>query len=51
MGYMLCELVIREERTQIAGCVSITDATGFGFKQVGATVFNSVGVFMPTYFR
>jgi len=36
VGYMLCELVIREERTQIAGCVSITDATGFGFKQMRA---------------
>merc|ERR1719369_423338 len=28
VGYMLCELVIREERTQIAGAVSITDASG-----------------------
>jgi len=36
VGYMLCELVIKEERTQIAGCVSITDATGFGFKQMRA---------------
>jgi len=36
VGYMLCEMVIKEERTQIAGCVSITDATGFGFKQMKA---------------
>lgn len=36
VGYMLCEMVIKEERTQIAGCISITDATGFGFKQMRA---------------
>jgi len=36
VGYMLCEMVIREERTQIAGAVSITDASGFGFKQMRA---------------
>ena len=41
---MLCELVIREERTQIAGCVSITDATGFGLKQVGAHGLNNDGI-------
>ena len=44
VGYMLCELVIREERTQIAGCVSITDATGFGLKQVRAHGLNNDGI-------
>ena len=46
VGYMLCELVIREERTQIAGCISITDATGFGLKQVGAHGLNNGVVFI-----
>ena len=31
---MLYELGIKEEKTQIAGCVTVTDASGFGFKQV-----------------
>lgn len=35
-GYILCEMVAREERTQIAGLISITDAKGFGWKQVRA---------------
>ena len=35
-GYMLCEMVVREEETQVAGIVSITDAEGFGFKHLRA---------------
>ena len=34
VGYMLSELVAREEDTQLAGLVSITDASGFGIKHV-----------------
>ena len=34
--YMLSELIIKEERTQIAGVVCIVDASGFGFRQLRA---------------
>ena len=34
VGYMLSELVAQEEDTQLAGLVSITDASGFGIKHV-----------------
>jgi len=36
VGYMLSELVTEEPETQIAGLVSITDATGFGLKHLRA---------------
>jgi len=39
VGYMLYELGIKEEKTQIAGCVTVTDASGFGFKQMKAIGF------------
>ncbi|XP_023347327.1 alpha-tocopherol transfer protein [Eurytemora carolleeae] len=35
-SYMLCEMIAREERTQIAGITAIVDAQGFGFKQMRA---------------
>lgn len=35
-GYMLCAMVAREERTQIAGITSVTDASGFSMKHVMA---------------
>ena len=43
VGYMLSELVAREEDTQLAGLVSITDASGFGIKHV------SVYMYIHTY--
>lgn len=35
-GYLLSELVVREEETQISGLVTITDASGFGWKHMRA---------------
>jgi len=36
VGYLLSEMVVREEETQIAGLTAIVDATGFGFKHLRA---------------
>jgi len=35
-GVMLCEMVAREERTQIAGITAIVDSQNFGWKQLRA---------------
>ena len=34
IGYMLCELMALETKTQIAGVTTIVDGGGFGFKQL-----------------
>ena len=41
-GYMLCEMVAKEERTQIAGLTMITDGEGFGMKQMLAVGLDDV---------
>ena len=46
---MLSELVIREEETQIAGLVSITDATGFGLKHVIITYLAYLPAYCPIF--
>merc|ERR1711971_67335 len=57
-GYMLCEMVVREKETQIAGIVSITDASGFGFKHLraigledGKNMASFFNVSFPLYMR
>lgn len=41
-GYMLCEMVSREEKTQIAGVTCVADGSNFGFKQFRNTGFNDL---------
>ena len=41
-GYMLCEMVSREEKTQIAGVTVICDGSNFGLKQFKQTGFTEL---------